>query len=88
MADDIIVRLKIYDQLGPVPSLWIHPTMPGYTTGRLYGDAKAARAEIKNLRVLVTRLTDKLEDLRRDIPDIGHPDLDAVIYCGRNRIYG
>ena len=44
-------------------------------------------AEIVQLRALVTRLTDKLEDFVRDHDDPGADAL-ACIFCGRHFIYG
>lgn len=50
-------------------------------------DLARAVEENEKLRALVTRLTEKLEDMGRSCPDSG-ADLDAAIYCGRHFIYG
>lgn len=50
---------------------------------------RAARldAENANLKALVARLTDNLENFVRESSDPGTEAL-AAIYCGRNLIYG
>lgn len=47
---DILDRLKVYEEYGPLSSVAIHPETPGYSTGMLLGDTRAARAEIERLR--------------------------------------
>ena len=47
---DILSRLSAYGELGDLPSLAIHPQMPGFSTGRLLGDIQSAAAEIERLR--------------------------------------
>jgi hypothetical protein len=47
---DILERLKIYDEYGPLSCVALHPETPGYTTGMLLRDARDARTEIDTLR--------------------------------------
>ena len=46
---EMIARLAIYEELGSLPSLSIHPETPGYSTGRLFGDAKDATVLLRTL---------------------------------------
>lgn len=52
---DILDRLKVYEEYGPLSSVAIHPETPGYSTGMLLGDTRAARREIKRLRDMLRR---------------------------------
>lgn len=57
---DILDRLKVYEEYGPLSSVAIHPETPGYSTGMLLGDTRAARAEIERLRRTILSALDCL----------------------------
>lgn len=62
---DILDRLKVYEEYGPLSSVAIHPDTPGYSTGRLLRDTRDARAEIERLRA-------EVESLRADLDGAAH----------------
>jgi hypothetical protein len=56
-------RLRKYEVLGPLPCLSIHPATPGYTTGDVLGDTRAA---IEALDACERALKDVLRSTRKD----------------------
>lgn len=61
-VEEMVGRLRKYDELGPLPNLHIHPETPGYTTGQLWADARDARALLTALAEENGRLTKGLAD--------------------------
>ena len=84
--DDILLRLAIYEELGSLSSVAIHPDCPGYSTGRLWGTAREATKEIRRLRALV-RETKKgraaaLDEIAAAVSDCrAHGSQDAEDYA-------
>lgn len=65
-ANDVVKALEKYEELADLSCLAIHPETPGYTTGGVLRDTRAAREAIASRRAVVRIKPMSLSDGRTD----------------------
>lgn len=96
-VEEVIARLKKYDEFGPLSCVALHPETPGYSTGGLFGDAANARdmilalaAERDALQAAIKRQSGAARTLRiHTLAEVQHlKDMDRSEYIAAKTVEG